>query len=57
MYMGWVDARGNDLAHSLLVDAHTETQWQDKDKPRHSKEYVKIYQEDKSFTYILFQLI
>ena len=27
MFMGWVDARGNDLAHSLLVDAHTETQY------------------------------
>ena len=29
MYMGWVDARGNDLAiaHHLLVDAHTETQY------------------------------
>ena len=30
---------------------------QDKDKLRFSKEYVKKYQEDKSLTYILFQLI
>ena len=30
---------------------------QDKDKLRYSKEYVKKYQEDKSFTYVLFQLI
>ena len=30
---------------------------QDKDKLRYNKECVKTYQEDKSLTYILFQLI
>ena len=30
---------------------------QDKDKLRYGKEYVEKYQEDKSLTYILFQLI
>ena len=42
--VGWVDAI---LKHNI----------QDKDKLSYSKEYVKKYQEDKSLTYILFQLI